>query len=446
MKKIALLISALILCASCSDRPLPGRNVPECRDNVLEGRQYEPRFTKDEIMAHWENLCGNGSPYPDSLIVGTKAPRGYKPFYITHFGRHGSRYLNHKDQYEGLYEILLQADSLGLLTDTGRTVYSEVTKVALESRGKYGLLLPRGEREHAGIAERMVLSYPEVFPRNARINILSTNVPRVLESMGSAVAKLQELLPDAQISTSSDDFGKTLFKPEIGNKLGRYKFYKSSFADVADSGRIEHMLLKDSAFLSHDQRDNLVYWFWTVSIGALLNEELEVDLFQYIEKEEIYPLWKKRGMFFYNAFGPGEKPEVLDSLPLLRHMIELADAAVSGKGNAADLHYGHDTQLMPFERLVGIEDCCTPVPEGLDVCDNIDKYYWDFATCPMGGNVQFIFYKKKHKGDVLVKCLMNEHEMHFQGLEPFRWPYYRWSDLREYWLHRLEKCTKPHKR
>lgn len=411
--------------------------------NLAFFKQAEPRFSRDEIMAHWSNLCGNGSPYPDSLIVGTKAPKGYKPFYITHFGRHGSRYLNHADQYEGLYDILRQADSMGLLTDTGKEVFFKTGKVAQEARGKYGRLLPRGEREHAGIMERMVRSYPEVFHRGAKIDILSTDVSRVKVSMNSAVARLKELVPGVQVTTASDDFGDNLFKPAVGNKLGKYKKYKTEFGDVSDSERIEAMLFRDSSFLSKKQRDNLVYWFWTASIGALLNDDLGIDLFQYLEKEEIYPLWKKRGMFFYNAFGPGENPEVLDSLPLLRRMIGLVDAAVAGNGNDADLHYGHDTQVVPFERLVGIEDCCTPVPEGLDPARNIDRYYWDFAACPMGGNVQFVFYRKKHKGEILMKCLMNEHEMHFSGLEPYNWPYYRWSDVREYWLSRLEKCKRP---
>ena len=30
----------------------------------------------------------------------TKAPKGYVPFYFTHYGRHGSRWLIGKDDYE----------------------------------------------------------------------------------------------------------------------------------------------------------------------------------------------------------------------------------------------------------------------------------------------------------------------------------------------------------
>ncbi len=47
---------------------------------------------KDEIASHPEKAGGVYSSYvvpPESL---TKAPKGYKPFYISHYGRHGSRY------------------------------------------------------------------------------------------------------------------------------------------------------------------------------------------------------------------------------------------------------------------------------------------------------------------------------------------------------------------
>ena len=50
----------------------------------------------------------------------TPAPKGYAPFYISHYGRHGSRYLIGKNDYDKPCEILQQADSLGKLTAFGK--------------------------------------------------------------------------------------------------------------------------------------------------------------------------------------------------------------------------------------------------------------------------------------------------------------------------------------
>ena len=58
--------------------------------------------------------AGNYSIYPDSLIPPqTPAPEGYQPFYLSHYGRHGSRYINDAQAFNIPRQMLLKADSLG---------------------------------------------------------------------------------------------------------------------------------------------------------------------------------------------------------------------------------------------------------------------------------------------------------------------------------------------
>ena len=54
--------------------------------------------------------------------------------------------------------------------------------------------------------------------------------------------------------------------------------------------------------------------------------------------------------------------------------------------------------------------------------------------------MQFVFYrpKKGKTGDVLVKVLFNERESHLP-IETATWPYYKWSDVRAYYLAKLNK-------
>ena len=45
----------------------------------------------------------------------TKAPKGYTPFYFSHYGRHGSRWLIGKDDYERVLRPLRKARQQGKL-------------------------------------------------------------------------------------------------------------------------------------------------------------------------------------------------------------------------------------------------------------------------------------------------------------------------------------------
>lgn len=70
MKKFILLISALLAVGSASAQ--------EALSDI-----------KKDIHVSASNLLAYPGPHKQL----TPAPKGYKPFYISHYGRHGSRYL-----------------------------------------------------------------------------------------------------------------------------------------------------------------------------------------------------------------------------------------------------------------------------------------------------------------------------------------------------------------
>ncbi len=58
---------------------------------------------------------------------------------------------------------------------------------------------------------------------------------------------------------------------------------------------------------------------------------------------------------------------------------------------------------------------------------------------PMAGNIQMIFYRKNGSSspdDVLVKVLLNEREATLPVDSDLK-PYYRWSDVRDYYLKKI---------
>ena len=54
--------------------------------------------------------------YGDVVPEIADAPEGYEPVYLSHYGRHGSRYILHDTQYVFVAQVLEKADADGKLT------------------------------------------------------------------------------------------------------------------------------------------------------------------------------------------------------------------------------------------------------------------------------------------------------------------------------------------
>ena len=76
--------------------------------------------TRERIMADPSLAAGVYRPYPTPTVAQTPAPKGYEPFYISHYGRHGSRYEAEAEQTGDLLGIFRTAEKLGLLTAKGK--------------------------------------------------------------------------------------------------------------------------------------------------------------------------------------------------------------------------------------------------------------------------------------------------------------------------------------
>ena len=97
---------------------------------------------------------------------------------------------------------------------------------------------------------------------------------------------------------------------------------------------------------------------------------------------------------------------------------------------------------MPLACLLELGQCGVKV-ENLDTLDNVWRNYQIF---PMACNIQLVFYrpKKGKSGDILVKALLNERETALP-VQPVSGPYYRWQDLRQYYLDKIADFEKAFK-
>ena len=102
--------------------------------SVLEIIQQDPTFA-----------VTNYATYPDSSDHPmTPAPAGKHPFYLSHYGRHGSRYISRRMGYDIPYNMMCRADSMGLLTLIGNEVLKQITSILEDSEMRWGDLTSYG--------------------------------------------------------------------------------------------------------------------------------------------------------------------------------------------------------------------------------------------------------------------------------------------------------------
>ena len=129
-----------------------------------------------------------------------KPPKGYRPFYISHLGRHGARYaLTH---YDVVMAGLDTARALGLLSTRGEEFYSRYKAFYSVAGNHEGELTEKGAAQQRGIARRMFKRFPAVFKGKTSLVAVSTTVPRVVRSMEAFLSEMEGL--DRSISVKSE--------------------------------------------------------------------------------------------------------------------------------------------------------------------------------------------------------------------------------------------------
>ena len=111
---------------------------------------------KKDIAANHQLAGSTYYAYPGPQKALTPAPAGEHPFYISHYGRHGSRFLIDKNDYLKPLAILEEADAKGKLSPKGYEVLDKVKLMSNEALNRYGELTPLGAQQHKGIAKRMM--------------------------------------------------------------------------------------------------------------------------------------------------------------------------------------------------------------------------------------------------------------------------------------------------
>lgn len=372
----------------------------------------------------------------------TPAPKGYEPFYLSHYGRHGSRWLVGNEEYTNPLEILRDAYKHGKLTDLGIQTLNKLEDFYPCTIDRVGDLTTVGERQHHGIGKRMTENFPEIFKsKNVRIDARSTIVPRCILSM---VAECEEFSAANSTARIHNDVSESLqyymnqpWDGVVKNSGGRSSEILNEYRiKYTHPDRLMKTLFSDQEWVYNNVRaGSLMNQLFNVATN-MQSHDTDIEFLSLFTEDELYDQWRIQNIGWY--LGYANAPQTNNVMTysqrnLLRNIIETADTVTQTQ---ATLRFGHEVCVLPLACLLELNNCNASV----DNLDELEKYWQNYKIYPMACNIQLVFYKPKKgkSGDILVKALLNEREAKMP-VETDNYPYYKWTDLRTYYLEKLRK-------
>ncbi|MGL4652061.1 histidine-type phosphatase [Cetobacterium sp.] len=401
-------------------------------------------------------FLGTKQPYNFEKSTITPIPAGYKPLFINHLGRHGSRHLSSPKYDISVFELLSIAEKDGAITPEGLKLKENVAKIMEIEKGNYGLLTEVGAEEQRGIAKRFYENNKEIFGRD--IIASSTYVERAGQSRDAFLEELSKYTPSTnfKISTNTkkdnilrfydlspeyeefadhgawrkdvEKYAKSKdFNNEVLNKL-----FSKEFIARLEKGEFNLKDAKGKTVLKNptDAVRNIYDLYIIQSnigvdlgIGSLFSKE---QLKWYEEVDNLYDFYEK---------GPGKNGENIATtiaLPLLKDFIQTSDEALLNKNITANLRFAHAETMIPFITLLEINGMAVKQ----DKVEDVYKTWLGREVSGMSTNIQWLFYNND-KNDVIVKMLHNEKEVNLPINSSMK-PYYKWDDIKSFYETKLK--------
>ena len=394
--------------------------------------------------------------------VSVKAPEGYIPFYISHYGRHGSRWLPSDSRYVLVNQHF---DDESNLTPLGKKVKGWLTQVWENAKGNGGKLTKLGEKQHRGIADRMVRNFPQIFAKGNHVQARSSVVDRCAKSMLAFTDELRQLQPslDMDVKTDSADMAWIAYtSPEVKALENRTHIVAKVSPD-----RFLHQLFKDITKV--DDPMKLMSEIHTIAssiqdVGLNFKSyprQIEKGLYGLFTDEEFkafYDANNLRMTICNGEYPTNERIPARSAISLWENVEAEADKALASDRPSATLRFGHDTSLYRLYSLMNMffarpDACCDTDAKMASYKKKSDAMD---VVVPMAANLQLVFYKKKQwdraypESNVLVRILCNERNVgelnlnayiNNDDIEDMAGNYYTWASLKNYmheYIHYLE--------
>ena len=398
--------------------------------------EYNGQISKEEILSDINTTGGVYYAYPTSNIELSKVPKDYTPFYISHYGRHGSRWLISENDFLSVLKVLRSASDNQALTENGINALKKLEKIWKLAEGHNGDLTELGAKQQEEISRRMIKNNFQAFEGKSFVTAKSTVVPRCIISMAYFTKELIANNPNINLAIeSSDKYMKYLnhhTKESIDFRNGDsfWQEEKRKFRqDNMQPDRFVNNLFNNKNYIYKNiNPEKLMEGFYWIA-SDMQNINTDISFYDLFTKDELFNIYQSINYQTYVNDGPSPLSKGIvkkNAIPLVKNILNEAEYYIDNKIRGASLRFGHDGNIIPLLALLKIE--------GMDNEEinpkEVFKVWNTFQAAPMAANLQLIFYKNK-KNNVVVKILHNEREVKIP-LDTNNFPYYEWKDVKSY--------------
>ena len=418
MKKIAIAICLLGVC----------------------GAIHAQHNSRAEVMADVERAGGTYYLYPMGQPAPTPAPKGYRPFYVSHVGRHGSRFALGSKIYEELLEIWTGGHEQGWLTPQGEAVYEAFTALYPSIARREGNLTHKGQAQHRYIASQIFKNYPAVFKGPTRAEAVSTVSHRVIVSMFSFLRELDALDRDFSYDVDYGQPYQSYLLPDVidsdadrteqaEQKVNGFLESIVAAGEVALASMLGRWISQpDSLLPDTEARLDFCDGMHTF-VSSLDNLDVPVPevFYSLFSPEERYAIWRLDNYGAYALLGRSPDTQNLRVQAMRALWDDFRDKAEADWANGVQLRlrFAHDSTLMPLLSLLDVNGMGARIEDPAQV-----EQYWRSFDIPMACNLQFIFFKSKKNPDILVQVLLNGREATLPLPMAAPGSFYRWDEVK----------------
>lgn len=385
---------------------------------VMAAKRYSelPTRYSGSMMPYDFNGTETDPIWPDSL----------KPVYVAHVARHGARYITSAKKLEKLKSAISKAAAEGTLTAEGRK-FSVILKSVEEATGdQWGLLSTVGAEEERRLASDLFDLLPGLL-KNARVNAISTYVPRVVMTMYEFNHSLAVKSSGISISASEGRGFSPLLRCFTTDSLyatyrdnGDWQMVSERLMDSIVSPEPARRLLGKTSGLSEKQLKKLTLDMYDI-LQSLSAFGLPAPTDEFMSENDYRTCWEVDNLEHYlrNTVTPLSKLAGEATAPLLARVIADADASLGSRmeENArrkagmipsasaacdANFYFGHAETLMPLLSLMRLPGCWSDSSDFATLCER----WRDYDVVPLGANLDIILLQSE-RGRTYVAVRLN---------------------------------------
>ena len=287
-----------------------------------------------------------------AVVTDTPAPKGYEPFYVSHYGRHGSRYMTSMNSVTRVSHLFDGLDSLGVLSAEGVALHEALKALEQSHEDQAGYLTLRGGREHQAIAQRLYERVPAVFsqPDRDRVIAESSYVQRCIQSLANFTMVLKADAPQLRFDVYAGERFMKHISP--GTSAPRNRSHSAIFDSVLNA-RFNPTRAMNAWFTDpweaaqhlgkYSVRQFIYYVFYAGGINQCLADDYDLpSIHRFFTEEELYNLWYCENLSRFDSMSNTLENNCRfneTGRKILADFVKKADAAVAGNDVAdADVY------------------------------------------------------------------------------------------------------------